>query len=90
MRTLLAAVAVLGLGCGPEDQLAPEVANAQQAATEEVIPQPETTLRLQVVNTEQGLAFRLVNDPVEERFFREVDVTQPPPPMPMPPCPVCR
>jgi hypothetical protein len=47
-------------------------------------------VRWEVVSTEQGLIFRLVQDPVEEHFYFPVDVTQPAPTMPPPPCPACR
>ncbi|MFO0600932.1 MAG: hypothetical protein U0228_36820 [Myxococcaceae bacterium] len=90
MRTLLAAVAVLVFGCGPEDELTPPAATTTPQALEATPLEPETSLRLEIVNTEQGLIFRLVNDPVEERFFHKTNVTQPAPQMPTPPCPACR
>jgi len=91
MRTLLSALVVLTFGCGPDEMLdsAPQTATAaiEDKASDTF---PETPMRWEVVNTEQGLVFRIVQDPVEEHFFFPVDVTQPPPGMPQPPCPACR
>ena len=91
MRTLLAAAAAaLAFGCGPDAELTDPTAQQTAALDEVVEPALENPMRLEIVNTEQGLIFRLVQDPVEERFFVPVDVTQPPPAMPPPPCPTCR
>lgn len=92
MKALLAAATLLAFGCGPDlaEPGAQDNAVAAEAALDNLPPRPETPLRLVIIETEEGLAFKLVNDPVEERFFHEVDVTQPPPQMPTPPCPTCR
>lgn len=91
MRTLLSALVVLTFGCGPDETLdaAPQSATAaiEEKASDTL---PANPVRWEVVNTEQGLIFRLVQDPVEEHFYFPVDVTQPAPTMPPPPCPACR
>lgn len=89
MKTLVTALAGLSLlGCGPDETAVAE-SQSQTSSLEGEVIETETPLRLEIVNTEQGLIFRLVQDPVEERFFVPPDVTQTPAP-PVPPCPACR
>jgi hypothetical protein len=90
MKLLLTAVSVFACACGPEEPA--EVASSSSALTEE-IPQPaeqQPSTHLEVVSTKLGLIFKLVQDPVEDRFFMKVDVTQPAPTLPLPACPTCR
>jgi len=98
MKPLLTALCVLAGGCGSEEPAG--VASSTDAITQEgrdakteqmdSIDPPRRAVRLEVVSTELGLLFRLVQDPVEDRFFRTIDPTQPVPTVPPPACPMCR
>ena len=98
MRTLITAVLALAFaGCGRLDEtLSPATTETQASLTNakgddmplpEVGPQPE---EWRLVWTLKGLELKLVQGPVEERFFYRVDVNTPPPTLPPPPCPACR
>ncbi len=99
MRTLFAAVCALtflGCGVGVDDSLEPalpatSVAKSEAAVSKgEIEPDSELTMRLEIVGTKDGLIFKLVQDPVEDRFRYPVDVSNPPPAIPAPRCPACR
>lgn len=100
MRTLVVALASLALvGCGGLDESGlPKVPVASAPALEGLEPpvdthlekMPEQELIWAVVWSAAANEFRLVQVPVEERFFYPVDVNVPPPELPPPPCPSCR
>ncbi len=50
-------------------------------------PLPPAVSRTEIALTKDS--FRLVQNPVEERFFYPVDLSAPPA-FPLPPCPACR
>lgn len=98
MKPLLTALCVLAWGCGSEeplgvtsstDAITQEARDAKTEQMDQVDPPPRA-VHLEIVSTELGLIFRLVQDPVEDRFFRTIDLTQPAPTVPAPPCPTCR
>lgn len=103
MKTLTAVLASLALcGCGGLDEsLAPETAtNEAPPALENSSPPlppemtaekpiPASVSRWEPVWTKDGLRFRMVKNPVEERFFYPVELKGPPG-LPLPPCPACR
>lgn len=103
MKTLTVLLASLALcGCGGLDEsLAEEAVSQAPPALENEPPgtPPEGTMpkpvppprhKLEVTWTKVGLTFRMVQDPVEERFFYPVDLNAPAPGLPTPACPMCR
>jgi hypothetical protein len=98
MKPLLSALCVLAWGCGSEEPLG--VTSSTDAITQEdrdakteqmdQVEPPTRAVHLEVVSTELGLIFRLVQDPVEDRFFRTVPLALPEAPVPAPACPTCR
>jgi hypothetical protein len=93
MKLLLTAVSVLACACGPAEEPAEVASSSSSSALTEEIPQPgepQPSTHLEVVSTKLGLIFKLVQDPVEDRFFMKIDVTQPAPTLPLPACPACR
>ncbi len=102
MRTLIGLLASLTLcGCGGLDEsLTPEAANDAPPALESSSPTtspemmmvakplPSAVNRTEITLTKDS--FRLVQNPVEARFFYPVDLSAPPPAFPLPPCPACR
>ena len=101
MKTLTALLASLALcGCGGLDEsLVPEAASEAPPALESSPPaassEPTMTKQISTPVTRAELELtlnllRMMQNPVEERFFYPVDVNAPPPGMPLPPCPMCR
>lgn len=90
---LIAACALVSFGCGPPepDQDSNGVGVAEQAldappVSMDELPAPLQALINEVAKGQPDLSL----DPVEDRFFQVVNVTQTPPPTPLPPCPSCR
>lgn len=100
MKTLTGLLASLALcGCGGLDEsLVPEAASGAPPALESSPPassEPTMTKPISTPVTRAELELtlnrlRMLQNPVEERFFYPVDVNAPPPGMPLPPCPMCR
>lgn len=90
---LVGSCGLLFLGCGPPAPLPSgcAVGEAEQALEAPPVTMEELPLVLQAL-LEEAAKGELVSeqDPVEERFFHVVTVTQTPPPTPLPPCPSCR
>lgn len=90
MKALLAAACALLLsGCGPPDEA--EVGQSQQALDGPPVTMEELPAPLQALINEVAKGHLvLVQDPVEDRFFHVMTVTETPPRTPLPPCPSCR
>jgi len=98
MKPLLTALCVLAWGCGSEEPLGVTSSTAavtqddRDAKTEQMgeVEPPPRGVHLEIVSTELGLIFRMVENPVEDRFFRTIELALPEPPVPAPACPTCR
>ncbi|MDP3501283.1 MAG: hypothetical protein Q8S33_13140 [Myxococcales bacterium] len=98
MKTLTALLASLALwSCGGLDEsLVPEAASEVPPALESSQPSEPTMTKpipTPVTRAELELTLnllRMLQNPVEERFFYPVDLNAPPPGLPLPPCPMCR
>ena len=89
---LIGSCALLFLGCGPPDPL-PQgcaVGETEQALEAPPVTMEELPLLQALINEVAKGELVLDQDPVEERFFHVVTVTQTPPSTPLPPCPSCR
>lgn len=94
MKTvLIAACALAFVGCGPPDSSPAgcALAETEQALDDTPVSMDELPAPLQALIEEVAKNQRIwEQDPVEERFFHVVTVTQTPPQTPRPPCPSCR
>lgn len=87
---LIAACALLSFGCGP-DLNSSDVGTTEQALEAPPVTMGDLPAPLQAFINEvaKGQADFSLN-PVEDRFFQVMTVTQTPPSTPPPPCPSCR
>ncbi len=92
MKTLfIAACAFTFVGCGPPEPTYGGCAVAETEQAEETVTMSELPAPLQALIDEVAKGHLVwEQDPVEERFFHVVTVTQTPPQTPPPPCPSCR